>query len=175
MIRRITVPAGVLFVYSGLARAQSAPTTCPTSYTCSYQSSSTHALLGNGQDGQPESRVGFLTFDATGNWSGVLSGNLNGTVVANGAVSGTCVSGSETTLGMLNFNAGLGGKPASFAFVTAPNGAHIDLIIAGSMLASDPRVQARYATETEHALGMVLVSGADSIGDDSWRMRRRFD
>jgi hypothetical protein len=139
MIRRMVLLAVMLCVAPGLARAQSTPTVCPTNYTCSYQSSSTHALLGNGQDGQPESRVGFLKFDANGNWSGVLSGNLNGTVVANRAVSGTCVSGSDTTLGMLNFNQGLGGKPASFAFVTAPNGAHTDLIIAGSMLASDTR------------------------------------
>jgi hypothetical protein len=140
MIRRMILLAGLLCVCAGSARALSAPTACPTNYTCSYQSSSTHALLGNGQDGQPESRVGFLTFDSAGNFSGVLSGNLNGTVVANRAVSGTCVSGSDTTLGMLNFNAGLGGKPASFAFVTAPNGTHTDMIIAGSMLASDTRV-----------------------------------
>lgn len=141
MMRRMVLLTGMLCFGVGLARAQGSPTACPTNYTCSYQSSSTQALLGNGQDGQPESRVGFLTFDSTGNWSGVLSGNLNGTVVANRAVSGTCVSGSDTTLGMLNFNAGLAGKPASFAFVTAPNGARTDLIIAGSMLASDTRVQ----------------------------------
>ncbi len=141
MIRRMILLAGMLCICPALARAQSAPTACPTNYTCSYQSSSTHALLGNAQDGQPESRVGFLTFDSAGNWSGVLSGNLNGTVVADTGVSGTCVSGSATTLGRLNFNAGLGGKPASFAFVTAPNGVHTDLIIAGSMLASDTRVQ----------------------------------
>jgi len=141
MIREVILLTCALCLSSGLARAQGAPTTCPTNYTCSYQSSSTHALLGNSQDGQPESRVGFLTFDTAGNWSGVLSGNLNGTVVANTAVSGTCVSGSDTTLGTLNFKVGLGGKPASLAFVTAPSGVHTDLIIAGSMLASDTRVQ----------------------------------
>lgn len=141
MVEKVILLASMLGLCPGLAYAQGAPTTCPTNYTCSYQSSSTHALLGNAQDGQPESRVGFLTFDGTGNWSGVLSGSLNGTVVANTAVSGTCVSGSGTTLGTINFNAGLGGKPASFAFVTAPDGAHTDMLIAGSMLASDTRVQ----------------------------------
>jgi hypothetical protein len=113
---------------------------CPTNYTCSYQSSSTQALLGKSTDGQPQSRVGFLTFDGAGNWSGVLSGNLNGTVVSNGALSGTCVSGTDTTLGQLNFKAGLGGSPGTLAFVTAPNGTHTDLLLAGSMLASDTRI-----------------------------------
>jgi len=140
MIRRIIVLAAFLLLFSRVALAQGTPTTCPTNYTCSYQSSSTHALLGNSQDGDPESRVGFLIFDGAGNWSGVLSGSLNGTVVTNKAVSGTCVSGSETTLGMLNFNAGLGGKPASSSFVTAPNGSHIDLLLAGSALSSDTRI-----------------------------------
>jgi len=141
MIQKTLLLASILCLYPVLTRAQGAPTSCPTNYICSYQSSSTHALLGNAQDGQPESRVGFLSFDGSGNWSGVLSGNLNGTVVANQAVSGTCVSGSATTLATLNFNQGLGGKSASFAFVTAPDGTHTDLIIAGSMLASDTRVQ----------------------------------
>lgn len=141
MMRPMILAAIMLCIYLGLARAQNAPTACPANYTCSYQSSSTQALLGASTDGQPQSRVGFLTFDSSGNWSGVLSGNLNGTVVANTAVSGTCVSGSDTTLGQLNFKAGLGGKPAGFAFVTAPNGTHTDLIIAGSMLTTDTRVQ----------------------------------
>jgi hypothetical protein len=142
MMQKAILVASILFFFlcPVLAQAQGAPTTCPTNYTCSYQSSSTHALLGNAQDGQPESRVGFLTFDGSGNLSGVLSGNLNGTVVANQAVSGTCVSGSATSLATLNFNNSLGGNPASLAFVTAPDGTHTDLIIAGSMLASDTRV-----------------------------------
>jgi hypothetical protein len=129
-MRTMLLVASMFSLYVGVARAQSAPTVCPTNYTCSYQSSSTQALL-----------VGFLTFDSSGNWSGVLSGNLNGKVVANQAVSGTCVSGSDTALGQLNFKAGLGGNPASFAFVTAPNGSHTDLIIAGSMLSPDTRIQ----------------------------------
>ena len=139
-MRWILFLAGMILVGSGLARAQSAPTTCPTNYTCSYQSSSTGALVGGKTDGQPQSRVGFLTFDDAGNWSGVLSGNINGTVVANSALSGTCVSGTNTTLGTLNFKAGLGGNPAAVAFVTAPNGTHTDLLLAGSMLSSDPRI-----------------------------------
>ena len=85
-----SVLASTVLICPGLARAQ-APTACPTDYTCSYQSSSTGALVGGKTDGQPQSRVGFLTFDAAGNWSGVLSGNINGTVVSNGALSGTCV------------------------------------------------------------------------------------
>jgi hypothetical protein len=141
MMRRMVLVMGMLCLYGGLARAQSAPpTTCPTNYTCSYQSSSTQALVGGSTDGQPQSRVGFLNFDATGNVSGVLSGNLNGRVVANGAISGTCVSGTDTTMGQINFKAGLGGNPVSLAFATAPNGTHIDLLLAGSMLSSDTRV-----------------------------------
>jgi hypothetical protein len=140
MIQRIIVLAVVLCLCPGLARAQSSPTTCPINYTCSYQSSSTQALLGKSMDGQPQSRVGFLIFDASGNWSGVLSGNLNGTVVADTAVSGTCVSGTNTSTGRINFNAGLGGSPVSLAFVTAPDGTHIDLLLGGSMLSSDTRV-----------------------------------
>ena len=131
--------ASAILICPGLARAQ-APTACPTNYTCSYQSSSTGALVGGKTDGQPQSRVGFLTFDDAGNWSGVLSGNINGTVVANGALSGTCVSGTATTLGTLNFKAGLGGNAGTLAFVTTPNGTHTDLLLAGSMLSSDPRV-----------------------------------
>ena len=88
----------------------------------------------------PSPGVGFLTFDAAGNLSGVLSGNVNGTIVANGAVSGTCVSGTNTTTGTLNFKAGLGGNPAALGFVTTPNGTHTDLLLAGSMLSSDTRV-----------------------------------
>ena len=139
MMGRMVLVMSMLCFYAGAARAQS-PTACPTNYTCSYQSSSTQALLGGTTDGQPQSRVGFLSFDAAGNWSGVLSGNLNGTVAANKAVSGTCVSGSDTTLGQINFKAGLGGNPASLAFVTTPNGTHTDLLLAGSMLSSDTRV-----------------------------------
>lgn len=141
MMRTIILAAGLLCLGAGLARAQSAPTACPTNYTCSYQSSSTQALLGASTDGQPQSRVGFLTFDSSGNFTGVLSGNLNGKVVANQAVSGTCVSGSDTTLGQINFKAGLGGNPASFAFVTSPNGTRTDLLIAGSVLPADTRIQ----------------------------------
>lgn len=140
MIPRMIVAAGLLCLGAGVARAQSAPTACPVNYTCSYQSSSTQALLGAATDGQPQSRVGFLTFDNAGNVSGVLSGNLNGTVVANRTVSGTCVAGSDTGLGQINFKAGLGGSPASFAFVTAPNDTRTDLLLAGSMLAADTRV-----------------------------------
>jgi hypothetical protein len=139
-MRRIVLLAATLCWWSGLARAQSAPTSCPANYTCSYQSSSTQALIGGATDGQPQSRVGFLSFDAAGNVSGILSGNLNGTVAVNTAVSGTCVSGTESTLGQINFKAGLGGKPASLAFVTAPNGSHTDLLLAGSVLSSDTRV-----------------------------------
>ena len=137
---RSTLPAAILCLAAGLARAQSAPTTCPTNYTCSYQSSSTQALVGGSTDGQPQSRVGFLTFDGAGNFSGVLSGSLNGTVVANRPVTGTCVSGSDTALGQLNFKAGLGGSPSGIAFVTAPNGTRTDLLLAGSVLSSDTRV-----------------------------------
>ncbi len=140
MLRKMIFPAVVLCLFAGPARAQSAPTTCPTNYTCSYQSSSTQALLGASTDGQPQSRVGFLTFDAAGNMSGVLSGNLNGTVVANRAVTGTCVSGSDTTLGQISFKAGLGANPVTLAFVTTPNGPHTDLLLAGSMLSTDTRV-----------------------------------
>jgi hypothetical protein len=141
MMRRMVLVMGMLCFCAGPARAQSAPpTACPINYTCSYQSSSTQALVGGSTDGQPQSRVGFLNFDAAGNWSGVLSGSLNGTVAANKPVSGTCVSGSDTTLGQLNFKAGLGGNPASLAFVTTPNGTHTDLLLAGSMLSSDTRV-----------------------------------
>jgi hypothetical protein len=139
-MRSILFLAVVILVGAGLARAQTAPTACPTNYTCSYQSSSTGALVGGKTDGQPQSRVGFLTFDDAGNWSGVLSGNINGTVVANGALSGTCVSGTTTTLATLNFKAGLAGNPGVLAFVTTPNGTHTDLLLAGSMLSSDPRV-----------------------------------
>ena len=84
-MRWILFLASAILIGPGLARAQTAPTACPTNYTCSYQSSSTQALLGTKIDGQPQSRVGFMTFDAAGNWSGVLSGNINGTVVSNGA------------------------------------------------------------------------------------------
>jgi hypothetical protein len=140
MMRTTVLLTGMLCLYAGLARAQSAPTACPTDYTCSYQSSSTQALLGVAIDGQPQSRVGFLTFDSSGNWSGVLSGNLNGKVVPNTPVSGTCVSGSDTTLGALNFKAGLGGNPVTLPFVTTPNGTHTDLLLAGSMLTSDTRI-----------------------------------
>jgi hypothetical protein len=140
MTRRTVLLTAIFCFCAGIARAQSAPTACPTNYTCSYQSSSTQALLGAAIDGQPQSRVGFLTFDSSGNWSGVLSGNLNGKVVANTAVSGTCVSGSDATLGALNFNAGLGGNPVTLAFVTTPNGTHTDLLLAGSMLTSDTRI-----------------------------------
>ena len=139
-MRWILFLASAILICPGLSRAQTAPTACPTNYTCSYQSSSTTALLGTKADGQPQSRVGFMNFDAAGNWSGVLSGNINGTVVANGAVSGTCVSGTSTTLGTLNFKAGLGGNPVALAFVTTPNGTHTDLLLAGSMLSTDPRV-----------------------------------
>lgn len=139
-MRLIFLLASALLICPVLVHAQTAPTSCPTNYTCSYQSSSTQALLGTKSDGQPQSRVGFMTFDNAGNWSGVLSGNINGTVVANTAVSGTCISGTNTTLGTLNFKAGLGGNPVSLAFVTAPNGTHTDLILAGSMLASDTRI-----------------------------------
>lgn len=142
-MRWILFLTSAILICPGFSRAQSAPTAptvCPTNYTCSYQSSSTTALLGTKADGQPQSRVGFLTFDGAGNWSGVLSGNINGTVVANGAVSGTCVSGTNTTTGTLNFKAGLGGNPVALAFVTTPNGTHTDLLLAGSMLSSDPRV-----------------------------------
>jgi hypothetical protein len=123
-----------------LAEAQTAPTLCPINYSCSYQSSSTQALIGGPTDGQPQSRVGFLNFDGSGNFTGVLSGSLNGTVVTNRAVSGTCVSGNSTTLATLNFNAGLSGNPASSAFVTSSNGTRTDLLLAGSVLASDTRV-----------------------------------
>jgi hypothetical protein len=81
-----------------------------------------------------------MTFDSSGNWTGVLSGNLNGKVVANAAVSGTCVSGTSSTLATLNFNAGLAGNPVSLAFVTRPDGGKIDLLLAGSAIASDARV-----------------------------------
>jgi hypothetical protein len=123
-----------------IARAQTAPTLCPTNYGCSFQSSSTQALIGGSTDGQPQSRVGFLNFDGSGNFAGVLSGSLNGTVVTNTAVSGTCVSGSGTTLATLNFNAGLGGNPVSSAVVTSSNGTRTDLLLAGSVLTSDTRV-----------------------------------
>ena len=139
-MRWILVLASAVLIFPGLSYAQTAPTACPTNYTCSYQSSSTGALLGTKTDGQPQSRVGFLTFDDAGNWTGVLSGNINGTVVSNGALSGTCVSGTSTTLGTLNFKAGLGGNPAALAFVTSPNGTHTDLLLAGSILSTDPRV-----------------------------------
>ena len=139
-MRWLVLLASAILICPQLVCAQTAPTTCPTNYTCSYQSSSTQALLGTKSDGQPQSRVGFMTFDESGNWSGILSGNLNGTVVANTAVSGTCVSGTSTTLGTLNFKAGLGGSPVALAFVTTPNGTHTDLLLAGSMLASDTRV-----------------------------------
>jgi|SRR5579875_1947534 len=122
------------------ARGQTPLTACPINYTCSYQSSSTVALIGGATDGQPQSRVGFITFDSSGNWTGVLSGNLNGKVVANTAVSGTCVPGTGSTLATLNFNAGLGGNPVSLAFVTRPDGGKIDLLLAGSAIASDARV-----------------------------------
>ena len=135
-MRWILFLAGAILIYPGLSRAQRAPTACPTNYTCSYQSSS----QGPNTEGQPQSQVGFLTFDAAGNWSGVLSGNVNGTVVANRAVSGTCVSGTNTTTGTLNAKAGLGGNPAALGFVTTPNGTHTDLLLAGSMLSSDTRV-----------------------------------
>ena len=135
-MRWIMLLACAILICPGLARAQ-APTACPTNYTCSYQSSSPWVAT---PTGQPQSRVGFLTFDDAGNWSGVLSGNINGTVATNGALNGTCVSGTNTTSGMLNFKAGLGGNPATLAFVTTPNGTHTDLLLAGSMLSSDPRV-----------------------------------
>ncbi len=52
MMRRMVLVMGMLCFYAGLARAQSAPpTACPTDYTCSYQSSSTQALLGGSTDG----------------------------------------------------------------------------------------------------------------------------
>lgn len=124
-----------------LATDTSEVTKCPVNYTCSYLSSSTQALVGGATDGQPQSRVGFLTFDGSGNFNGVLSGSLNGKVVVDTAVTGTCVSGSSTTLGQINFNAGLSGNPSSIAFVTAPHGdgLHTDLILAGSMLSNDTR------------------------------------
>jgi hypothetical protein len=139
-MRRMVLLTGALCLLAGSVHAQSAPTVCPTNYTCSYQSSSTQALVGGATDGQPQSRVGFLSFDSAGNFSGILSGSLNGTVVANTAVSGTCVSGTDATLGQINFKAGLSGKPASLAFVTTPNGSHTDLLLAGSVLSSDTRV-----------------------------------
>jgi hypothetical protein len=137
---RIVLLTAVLCLLGTAAHAQSAPTVCPTNYTCSYQSSSTQALVGGATDGQPQSRVGFLTFDSKGNFSGILSGSLNGTVVVNTAVTGTCVSGTNSTLGQINFKAGLTGNPASLAFVTTPDGSHTDLLLAGSVLSSDTRV-----------------------------------
>jgi hypothetical protein len=139
-MRRMVLAAAMLCLSAAWARAQTAPTACPVNYTCSYQSSSTQALVGGATDGQPQSRVGFLNFDGAGNVSGVLSGSLNGTVVTNRAISGTCVSGTDSTLGQINFKAGLGGNPTSLAFVTAPNGTHTDLLLAGSVLSSDTRV-----------------------------------
>lgn len=124
-----------------IGRTQAAaPTTCPTNYTCSYQNASTVPLIGSPSDGQPGAAVGYITFDADGNFSGLFSGNSNGKPATDTVLTGTCVSGTSTTLGRINFNAGLSGKPGSLAFVTAPNGSHTDLIFAGSALASDTRV-----------------------------------
>lgn len=116
------------------------PTTCPTNYTCSYQNASTVPLIGGATDGQPGSGVGYITFDADGNFSGLFSGNANGKPATDTVLTGTCVSGTSTSLGRINFTAGLSGKPGSLAFVTAPNGSHTDIIFAGSALASDARV-----------------------------------
>lgn len=116
------------------------PTTCPTNYTCSYQNASTQPLIGQPTDGQPGSAVGFINFDGEGNFSGVFTGDSNGKIVTDTVLTGTCVSGSSTSLGRINFNAGLSGKPGSIAFVTAPNGSHTDILFAGSILASDTRV-----------------------------------
>jgi len=116
------------------------PTTCPTNYTCSYQNASTVPLIGGPSDGQPGSGIGYITFDAEGNFSGLFSGNSNGKPATDTILTGNCVSGTSTTLGRINFNAGLSGKPGSLAFVTAPNGSHTDIIFAGSALASDSRV-----------------------------------
>lgn len=116
------------------------PTQCPVNYTCSYQNSSAVPLIGGATDGQPGCAIGSLAFDGEGNFSGVFNGNGNGKVFQNVVLTGTCVSGTSSTLGRINFTAGLSGKPGALAFVTAPNGSHTDILFAGSVLASDTRV-----------------------------------
>jgi hypothetical protein len=129
------VTLGLLAQVSSPVHSQTpmSPTVCPTN-SCSLVGTATEPLAGQPNDGHPNSIVGFLNFDGSGNLSGVLSLNENGQTVVNYPFSGgTCTSGTSTTLGQFTipFKLPVSDKTFIYDFVTYATGHGVDLLLSG--------------------------------------------
>ena len=110
----------------GKASSQAvSPTVCPVNYTCSLILTGTAPLAGLANDGQPSAIIGFVNFGPSSNISGILSINKNGTTVNNLPVTGTCTSGTATTLGQVQITYTISGvsKTKTGTFLTYTSGA----------------------------------------------------
>ncbi len=88
----------IALAFAEAVHAQSSPaTTCPTDYICSLAATGASPLVGEATDGQPTSVLGFLSFDESGNITGSLEINHNGTVVTDTSITAACTSGTATT------------------------------------------------------------------------------
>ncbi|HLH77767.1 MAG TPA: hypothetical protein VKV28_13275 [Candidatus Binataceae bacterium] len=129
----------------GLAQGQSSPspTVCPVNYQCSLLVTGNFPLEGQPTDGHPSSIVGFLSFDANSNITGIVSINENGHTATNISLTGDnakCTSGSATTLGTLTATVTLPNTSTTFTltydFVTATTTAGQELMLSGETTTS---------------------------------------
>jgi len=119
---------GGVLAFTLPAGAQTTPATaCPVNYVCSLEISGAKPLIGLGNDGQPVSIVGFVTFDGSGNVTAVIEANANGTV-STYTDTGTCTSGTATAPGTIALTSPRDGK-VMVDFVVAKSFAGIELLV----------------------------------------------